>query len=91
MKIGYILFLFFVISVSLALRLKNKITRIFTIGAISSFFLAMTFVSVIPATEVTDGRTFFIAFTLVIGSIFTVIALVNIFVGNIGKKKTAKN
>ena len=91
MKIGYILFLFFVISVSLALRLKNKVTRIFTIGAVSCFFLAMTFVSVIPATEVTTGRTVFIASVLVIGSIFTVVALVNVFVGNIGKKKTAKN
>lgn len=91
MQIGYFLFIFLVVSIALALRLKNKITRIFSIAAISAFFLAMMIVSVLPTSEVTDGRTVFITSLVFAGIIFTIIVLINIITGMIGKKKIAEN
>ena len=91
MQIGYFLFFFLVVSIALALRLKNKLTRIFSIAAISAFFLAMMIVSVLPTNEVTDGRTVFITSLVFVGIIFTIIVLINVIVGIVGKKKVAGN
>jgi len=87
MQIGYFLLLFFIVSMLLVLRFKDVVTRIFSVAAICSFFLVMTLVSVLPATEVTGGRTFFIAAVTLFGIIFTIIVLINVFYKNLTKNR----
>ncbi len=86
MQIGYILLLSFIISMTLVLRIKDSLSRIFSVAAICSFFLIMTIVAVLPITEVTPGRTLFLTSLSLIGIIFIVVVLINILVKNLGKK-----
>jgi len=87
MSIGYLLFFSFIIAMLLATRLKHKVTRIFATSATAAFFIAMLIVSLIPSTEVSVGSTTLVASLVVIGFVFTVVALVNVFFQNSGKKK----
>lgn len=86
MQIGYILIIFLIISVVLAYRLKSKISRIFSIAAVGSFFLVMVVVAVLPVDEVSSGNSIFIAGLSLVGTVFTVVVLVDIFFQNLGKK-----
>ncbi len=87
MQIGLILLLSFIVSMSLTLRLKDKITRIFSVAAICSYFLAMLVMSTLPSTEVTKGYTLFVSSVFLIGIIFTLVALINIFFQNRSKNQ----
>ena len=71
---------------TLALRLKDKVTCIFSVAAICSFFLVMTIVSFIPSTEITEGGTTFIASLVVVGFVFVAVALINVFFLNMSAK-----
>ena len=86
MQMGYILLIFFIISMVLVLKLKDKINRIFLVAAICSFFLVMTIISALPVTEVTKGSTLFITSVSLVGIVFIVIVLVNILFRNLTKK-----
>jgi len=90
MQIGLVILIAFIISMTLVLRIKEKVSRIFSAAAIACFFLAMTIVAVLPSGEVTSGRTTFVASLVVIGFIFVAIVLVNILFQNSGKKKSNK-
>ncbi len=89
MQIGYILFLFLIISVMLALRLKDKVSRIFSVAAICSFFLVMIIVAALPSVDVSSGNSIFVAGVTLVGIVFTVVVLINIFFQNLGKKSKA--
>jgi len=86
MQIGYILVIALAISIYLAIRLKHKVSRIFAIAAIVSFFLVMLVMAEIPETAVTDTRSIFIASTTLAGIVFAIVTLINIFFQSIMKK-----
>lgn len=80
-----------VFSVFLATRLRHRVSRIFAIAAIVSFFLVILVIAEIPESEVTDSRTIFIASTTLAGIVFTLVALINMFFQNImGRSKKNK-
>lgn len=86
MQIGYILFIFLIVSVMLAFRLRDKVSRIFSIAAICSFFLVLIVVAALPAVNTSSGSSVFVAGLTLIGIVFTVVVLINILFQNLGKK-----
>ena len=90
MQIGLFLLICFIISMVLALRLKHKVTRIFSVAAICCFFLVASFTALIPSSEVNAGHTTFVASLVVIGIIFVAIVLINIFFQNLSRNKINK-
>jgi len=86
MQIGYVLLISFIISMVLVLRLKDKVSRIFSVAAICCSFLVMSIVAVLPSTEVTNSRTVFIASVSLAGIVFITIVLINIFFKNVTRK-----
>jgi len=91
MELGYFILFFLVVTTVLALRIKNKVSRIFLVAAICSFFLVMTVVAVLPDSAITAGYSLFVTSLSLVGFIFVVIVLINILFNNLmGRPKKVK-
>lgn len=91
MTTGLFLLLSFIVSMSLVLRIRNKVTRIFSVAATGSYFLVMTVMAAIPSSEISQRSSLFISFVFIIGIVFTLVALINTFYQNLNRKSESEN